>query len=498
MNMTRHTYNHAYILGLSFISALGGYLFGFDFAVISGALPFLQQQFGLNAYWQGLATGSLALGAIMGCLIAGAFSDRYGRRKGLLLAAAIFGLSSLAMAFAPGRDFFISARCMAGLGVGMASMLSPMYIAEVSPAPLRGRMVAINQLTVVTGILVTSIVNYSLRHQGQDAWRWMFGLGLAPSVLFFIGAWWLPESPRWLVQAGRVDQAANLLEKIGGPVFARETLGLIRGSVGPGTGTSRVGIAAMAGRSGAGGSGTGGSRSGRSQPRYGDVFQKAVLPAVLVGIGLAVFQQFCGINVVFNYTPRIFSSIGVPQDGQLLQTVFIGGVNLVFTLLAMLLVDKLGRKPLMLFGAGALAVLYIIVARLLAAGSASVSWYLLAAIGTYALSLAPVTWVLISEIFPNAVRAVATSVAVLSLWAAYFILVFSFPILFDWLKDSTFYIYSGICMLGFAFVLLFVRETRGRTLEEVEGIMAGGISGGIRRGRRYGGDGGAWRGLAES
>jgi sugar porter (SP) family MFS transporter len=276
----------------------------------------------------------------------------------------------------------------------------------------------------------------------------MFGLGLVPSALFFIGAWWLPESPRWLVQAGRVDQAASLLERIGDPVFARETLVLIRSSVGP--------------------------QTGRSRPRYADVFQKAVLPAVLVGIGLAVFQQFCGINVVFNYTPRIFSSIGVPQDGQLLQTVFIGGVNLVFTLLAMLLVDKLGRKPLMLFGAGALAILYIIVARLLAAGSASVSWYLLAAIGTYALSLAPVTWVLISEIFPNAVRAVATSVAVLSLWAAYFILVFSFPILFDWLKDSTFYIYSGICMLGFAFVLLFVRETRGRTLEEVEGIMTGG------------------------
>jgi len=459
MNMTRYKYNHTYILGLSFISALGGYLFGFDFAVISGALPFLQQKFGLNAYWQGLATGSLALGAILGCLIAGSFSDRYGRRRGLLLAAAVFGLSSLAMALSPGRDFFICARCMAGLGVGMASMLSPMYIAEVSPAPLRGRMVAINQLTVVTGILITNIVNYSLRHQGQEAWRWMFGLGLAPSTLFFIGAWWLPESPRWLVQAGRVDEAVNLLEKIGGPAFAQETLILVRHSVGMDTGSSRDGIAVFA---------------GRSRPRYADVFQKAVLPAVLVGIGLAVFQQFCGINVVFNYTPRIFSSIGVPQDGQLLQTVFIGGVNLVFTLLAMLLVDKLGRKPLMLFGAGALAVLYIIVARLLAAGSAGVSWYLLAAIGTYALSLAPVTWVLISEIFPNAVRAVATSIAVLSLWAAYFILVFSFPILFDRLKDSSFYIYSAICLLGFAFVLLFVKETRGRTLEELEDVMAGG------------------------
>ena len=442
--MPRHTFNNAYILGLSFISALGGYLFGFDFAVISGALPFLQKQFGLDAYWEGFATGSLALGAIAGCLIAGALSDRYGRRKGLLLSAAIFGLSSLAMSLAPGRNFFIGARCMAGIGVGMASMLSPMYIAEIAPAPLRGRMVAINQLTVVTGILITNLVNYNLRHSGQEAWRWMFGLGVIPSALFFAGALWLPESPRWLVKAGRADRASAVFEKIGGRAYALETLALIQRSVGS-----------------------------PARARYSDVFRKAALPAVLVGIGLAVFQQLCGINVVFNYTPRIFSSIGVPQDGQLLQTVFIGGVNLLFTLIAMLLVDKVGRKPLMLFGAGGLGVLYIIVVRLLAAGSASVSWYLLAAIGVYALSLAPVTWVLISEIFPNKVRGAATSIAVLSLWAAYFILVFTFPILFEHLKDSTFYIYSGICCLGLIFVALTVKETKGKTLEELEGVMSG-------------------------
>src|SRR6185312_15745075 len=206
--------------------------------------------------------------------------------------------------------------------------------------------------------------------------------------------------------------------------------------------------------------------------RYADVFQKAVLPAVLVGIGLAVFQQLCGINVVFNYTTLIFRSIGVPQDGQLMQTIFIGAVNLVFTLLAMLLVDRLGRKPLMLAGAGGLAVLYLIVVRMLAAGSTQVSWFLLGAIGVYAMSLAPVTWVLISEIFPNKVRSAATTVAVLSLWAAYFILVFTFPILFDKLKDSTFYIYAGICILGFLFILFKVKETRGKTLEEMEGFFA--------------------------
>lgn len=440
--MKHSSFNATYILGISFISALGGYLFGFDFAVIAGALPFLQQQFGLDAYWEGFATGSLALGAIIGCVIAGAMADKYGRKKGLLLASAIFGISSLAMAIAPDRNIFIAFRFVAGIGVGMASMLSPMYIAEVAPAHLRGRMVAINQLTIVTGILVTNLVNYTLRNQGPDAWRWMFGLGVIPSLLFFIGALWLPESPRWLIKVGRSADARTVLNRIGGTDFASESLSVIEGSM---TGSQRL--------------------------SYTDIFRKAVLPAVVVGIILAVFQQFCGINVVFNYTPRIFKSIGVSQDGQLLQTVFIGGVNLVFTILAMVLVDKLGRKPLMLIGAGGLTILYIIVVRMLASGSEHVSWYLLAAIGTYAMSLAPVTWVLIAEIFPNKIRSAATSFAVLCLWAAYFILVFTFPILFERLKDSTFYIYAGICLLGFVFIWRNVRETKGKTLEELEGVM---------------------------
>jgi len=440
--MKHSSFNGAYILGISFISALGGYLFGFDFAVISGALPFLQKQFGLDAYWEGFATGSLALGAIIGCIIAGSMADKYGRKRGLLLASAIFGISSLAMAVAPDRNIFIGFRFVAGIGVGMASMLSPMYIAEVAPAHLRGRMVAINQLTIVTGILVTNLVNYTLRNHGEDAWRWMFGLGVIPSLLFFIGAMWLPESPRWLVKAGRSQEAGAVLNKIGGDAFAAESLSVIEGSL---TGTEKT--------------------------NFADIFRKAALPAVVIGIILAVFQQFCGINVVFNYTPRIFESIGVSQDGQLLQTVFIGGVNLVFTILAMLLVDKLGRKPLMLIGAGGLTILYIIVVRMLASGSEQVSWYLLAAIGTYAMSLAPVTWVLIAEIFPNKIRSAATSFAVLCLWAAYFILVFTFPILFDRLKDSTFYIYAGICLLGFLFIWKNVKETKGKTLEELEGVM---------------------------
>ncbi len=435
-------YNSAYIIRISSISALGGYLFGFDFAVISGALPFLQQQFGLDAYWEGFATGSLALGAIIGCLFAGKLSDKFGRKRGLLVAAALFFLSSLFMAFSPNKGIFISSRFIAGIGVGMASMLSPMYIAEIAPAALRGRMVAINQLTIVIGILITNVVNYSLRNYGDDAWRWMFGLGTIPSGLFFIGALSLPESPRWLVSVSRVDEALAILKKIGNDNFANETLSAIKKAD---TGIVKQG--------------------------FGAAFKKAVLPAVLIGIGLAVFQQFCGINVVFNYTPRIFESIGVSQDDQLLQTVFIGVVNLVFTLLAMMLVDKLGRKPLMLIGSAGLCILYIVVVQMLAAGSTTVSWFLLSAIGVYAMSLAPVTWVLISEIFPNKVRSVAISIAVISLWAAYFILVFTFPILFEKLGDKTFYIYSAICLIGFVFVILKVKETKGKTLEEMEMVF---------------------------
>lgn len=438
----KHSYKTGYILGISFVSALGGYLFGFDFAVISGALPYLQHHFLLDAYWEGFATGSLALGAIVGCMVAGSVSDKYGRKPGLLVAAAIFALSSLAMAFSFSRDAFIGARFCAGIGVGMASMLSPMYIAEISPAHIRGRMVAINQLTIVLGILITNLINYTLRNYGDDAWRWMFGLGFIPSALFFAGALWLPESPRWLIKAGKNAQATSVLGKIGDAGFVNESVNNITKSL-----------------------------SGAVKARYTDIFKKGVLPAVLVGIGLAVFQQLCGINTVFNYAPKIFESIGASQDDQLLQTVFIGGVNLVFTIIAMLQVDKLGRKPLMLIGAGGLAITYVIIVTLLKAGSPFVSWFLFASIGIYAMSLAPVTWVLISEIFPNKVRGEATAVAVISLWAAYFILVFTFPVLFEKLQEKSFYIYSAICVLGLVFVWRKVKETKGKTLEELENVM---------------------------
>lgn len=443
MTNGRQQYNSTYILALSFISALGGYLFGFDFAVISGALPFLKHQFNLDEYWEGFATGSLALGAIVGCIAAGKIADKKGRRPGLLIAASVFGISSLFMAFAPDRNLFIASRFVAGIGVGMASMLSPLYIAEIAPAAYRGRMVAINQLTIVLGILITNLVNYTLRNAGDDAWRWMFGLGAVPSVLFFIGVLWLPESPRWLAQVNKLQKAAEILKKIGGTDFSDTTIAEMQRSV-----------------------------QSVNKVKFSAVFEKNVLPAVLIGMGLAIFQQLCGINVVFNYTATLFESIGASKDDQLLQTVFIGGVNLVFTLLAMVLVDKIGRKPLMLFGAGGLAFLYLFISYLLGTKSALVSPFLLAAIGVYALTLAPVTWVLISEIFPNKVRGTATSIAVLTLWLAYFILTFTFPVLYNRLQEKTFYVYAVICVIGFIFILKKIKETKGRTLEELETVFS--------------------------
>jgi SP family xylose:H+ symportor-like MFS transporter len=434
-------YNNAYILGISFISALGGYLFGFDFAVIAGALPFLRHEFGLTAWWEGFLTGSLALGCVVGCIIAGAQSEKYGRKPGLLTAALLFAASSIGMAMANTLPVFIAMRFAAGIGVGMASMLSPLYIAEISPAAVRGRNVAINQLTIVIGILVTNLVNYLLADTGDNAWRWMFGLGAVPSALFLLGVVWLPETPRWLMKAGRDSQGIKILQKIGDESYVQESVQSIKASL-----------------------------QGRNlDAGYGSVFHKAVLPAVLVGIGLAVFQQFCGINVVFNFTTTIFESVGFDRDDQLKQTVFIGIVNLLFTLLAMWQVDRLGRKPLMLTGAAALAVFYIISALLLQQRSSAAAWSLLAAIGTYAMSLAPVTWVLISEIFPNKVRGAATSVAVISLWLAYALLVFTFPVLAAYMGTYTpFYIYAGICVLGFVFIKIKVKETKGKTLEEIE------------------------------
>jgi MFS transporter, SP family, xylose:H+ symportor len=440
-------YNSKYVMAISFVSALGGYLFGFDFAVISGALPFLKQAFGLTPVWEGFVTGSLALGCIIGCLMAGSIAEKYGRRPGLMLAAIIFAGSALAMAFASSLTIFIAMRLMAGIGVGMASLLSPLYIAEISPTAVRGRNVAINQLTIVVGILLTNLINYFLAGHGVNAWRWMFGLGFVPSFFFFIGVLWLPESPRWLIKAGREDEAQKVLHKIGNDRYATGLFNDIKNSL---TGQKKGTWRALLGRN--------------------------VWPAVTIGIGLAVFQQLCGINIVFNYTSTIFASVGANLDRQLFETIAIGFVNLLFTIVAMWQVEKLGRRPLMLIGSLGLGILYILLswALYMQLNTGWISLIVLLSIAVYATSLAPVTWVLISEIFPNRIRGHASSVAIVSLWAAYFILVFTFPLLVSFLGTyGPFYLYAVICLIGFFFIKSKVRETKGRSLEEMDEVMVG-------------------------
>lgn len=441
--MSQH-YRLGYIFVISLISALGGYLFGFDFAVISGALPFLKTTFGLTTFQEGFTTASLAIGCIAGCIAAGKLSEKKGRRYALQLAALIFTVSSLSMAVSASISWFIVSRFFAGTAVGMASVLSPMYIAEIAPAHLRGRMVSLNQFAIVIGILFTNVINYFLSASGEDSWRWMFGSGAIPSLLFLGGIFFLPESPLWLITAGRQQKAMAVLNKIGDASYAQRAMAQMLKT----------------------------SASTQHQP-FSVLFGKRFIKPVMAGAFLALFQQFCGINVVFNYTTTIFESIGLDKNDQLMQTVFTGSVNLVFTFVAIGLVDKVGRKPLMLAGAVALAVLYVVIAQALNAASPYSSVVLLAAIGVYASTIAPTTWVLISEIFPGEIREQATSFSVVCLWAAYFILTFTFPVLAEMLGDigNTFYVYAVICGAGAVFIYYKVKETKGIALEDMGKIF---------------------------
>lgn len=437
-------YNYRYILLISFISALGGYLFGFDFAVISGALPFLKTEFNLNAFLEGFTTACLAIGCIAGCIVAGKISEKKGRRFALKIAAVIFTVSSLCMAVSPQLSYFNVSRFFAGTAVGMASVLSPMYIAEISPASVRGRMVSLNQFAIVTGILFTNIINYFLGTGGDDAWRWMFASGAIPSVLFFAGILILPESPYWLANNGHTEKAMRVLNKIGNPAYAEYAMNEIRK---PAVVSNKI--------------------------PFSLIFSPRFIKPVMAGAGLAIFQQFCGINVVFNYNTTIFESLGLNKNDQLMQTVFTGAVNMAFTFVAMALVDRIGRKPLMLAGACGLAILYIFIAQALHAGSMYSAVALLAAIGVYASTIAPVTWVLISEIFPGDIREQATSFSVVCLWTAYFVLTFTFPVLAEMMGDiaNTFYIYAAVCVAGALFIRYKISETKGVSLGDMNKLF---------------------------
>lgn len=455
----RVTFNSSYIWVVSLVGALGGLLFGYDWVVIGGAKPFYEKFFNLSeASQQGWAMSCALIGCLMGALVSGSLSDRFGRKPLLIVAALVFTVSSVGTGMASTFMAFVTWRIVGGSAIGLASSLSPMYIAEVAPAQLRGKLVSLNQLTIVIGILLAQVVNWMIARpvpagataqqilhswNGQIGWRWMFGVTAIPSILFFVAMFLVPESPRWLAKNGLPEKARGVLARIGGQVYSTHALEEIEATL-----------------------------HGDSQKAdFGALLEPKMMKVLLLGVSLAVLQQWCGINVIFNYAEEVFSAAGYQVSDILFNIVVTGAVNLVFTFVAIATVDKLGRRVLMLTGSAGLAIIYTLLGGFYYAHSRGVHMLslVIAAIGCYAMSLAPVTWVVISEIFPTRIRGRAVSVAVTALWVASFILTYTFPLMNRGLGAAkTFWIYAGICVAGFIFIKARLPETKGKTLEEIE------------------------------
>jgi sugar porter (SP) family MFS transporter len=453
-------YNLGYIWLISAVAAMGGLLFGWDWVVVGGAKPFFQRYFDLTSEAQiGWANSCALIGCLVGSLIAGALSDRFGRRRLLIVAALLFAVTSLGNALAQSFSIFIAWRMLGGVAIGLASSLSPMYISEVAPARMRGKLVSLNQLTIVVGILLAQVINWCLVRNlpqgatdefikdswfGQQGWRWMFGLTAAPSLLFLLGMFFVPESPRWLAKYGRPERARGILTRIGGQAYADAAIAEIQTTL---------------------------SKEEIAHVRFTDLLDPRLRKVLVLGVVLAVFQQWCGINVIFNYAEEIFRAAGYDISSVLKNIAWTGSVNMLFTFVALGTVDRAGRRPLMLFGAAGLAVIYTAMGVCYGNGlqGLPVLLLVLAAIGVYAMSLAPVTWVVISEIFPNRIRGAAMSVAVTALWIACFILTYTFPMLNATLGSArTFWLYAAICVVGFVFIFFKLPETNGKTLEAIE------------------------------
>ena len=449
-----------YIWGIAVVAALGGLLFGYDWVVIGGARQFYEVYFHLtSAQLVGWANSCALVGCLIGSLAAGTLADRFGRRRILLAAAVLFAISSVLTGWAWTFSWFICWRVLGGVAIGLSSNVSPLYIAEISPAAHRGRLVSLNQFAIVVGILLAQIVNWRIArpvHSGLSAevllhtwnvqygWRWMFTAVAVPALIFTVASLFIPESPRWLCGIGHTREAGSILERIGGPEYARAEL---------------AGIEAV-------------QRSGATLTKSS--WRELLLPTyrkiLLVGIALAALQQWTGINILFNYAAEVYRSAGYGANDIFLNIVITGAINLVFTVLAMALVDRLGRRLLMLAGCIGIGVSHLLCAWAYHAqwrGSA-VLILTLSAIACYALTLAPVTWVLIAEIFPSRIRSHGISIAVSALWIASFLLTYTFPLLNQMEGTAGIFLtYGVICLIGFVFVAAFVAETKGRTLEQI-------------------------------
>lgn len=456
-------FRRAYIWGVASAAALGGLLFGYDWVVIGGAKPFYEVYFHLDSQrLVGWANSCALLGCLLGSFVAGWLSDHTGRKKLLLVSGLLFAVSSVLTGWAHSFHAFITWRIVGGLAIGLASNVSPTYIAEMSPARWRGRLISLNQFSIVTGILAAQIADWMIAQQvpenatrtyieaswnAQYGWRWMFSAVAFPAVIFFVVSMFIPESPRWLATKARDAQALHVLRRIGGAAYAERELTQIRASL---------------------------HAENQQSARWTELFAPQLRRVLAIGVGLAVLQQWCGINVLFNYAEEVYRSAGYGISGVLFNIIVTGSINLLFTVLAMALVDRFGRRALMLFGCFGVGMAHLLAglayhARL---QGTAVLMLTLCAIACYAVSLAPVIWVLIAEIFPNHVRSLGVAASVSSLWAAGFMLTYTFPILHSTIGMSgTFFVYSGVCFLGAILVFRWVPETNGRSLEEIQATL---------------------------
>ncbi|HYW46395.1 MAG TPA: sugar porter family MFS transporter [Bryobacteraceae bacterium] len=437
-----------YTYRIAAVAALGGLLFGFDTAIINGAIVFLKRQFAWTEVQTEVAASSLLLGCVLGASLAGALSDWLGRRRLLLAAAALFGLSSLATAIPHTLAQFCAARIAAGLAIGVASMLCPLYIAEISPAAIRGRLVSLNQLAIVSGILISYLIGWSLSGIGPDSWRWMFASAAAPSVLFFAALFFVPESPRWLVKEARRNEALQVLADVGEAQPA-ERADEIEAAIALETG------------------------------RFSDLLQPRMRRLLWIGITLAVLQQVTGINTIIYYGSIIFTEHAGARSAAaaLWANVIIGSTNLVCTIAALFLIDTLGRKSLLMIASAGMGVSLAALGILMRADPSATTPILiliLCYVAFFSTGMGPGVWVVLSEIFPTSIRGRAMSIATISLWIACMLITLTFLSLAKAISISgAFWVYGVMCAATLVFLHKFTVETKGKTLEQIEKEWSG-------------------------
>lgn len=436
-----------YLLKVTMIGALGGLLFGYDTAVISGAIGFLETKFSLDVNQKGFAVSSAIFGCILGVAVSGNLADKVGRKNSLLLTALLFLISAIASAIAYSYIFFVVARIIGGIGVGAASMLSPLYISEISPANKRGTLVTLYQLAIVLGINIVFFFNYKVAQYSTEAWnvdfgwRYMVGSEVVPAMLFFIALLIVPESPRWLLKKGREEEALNVLTKVNTEEQAIKVL-------------QDIDLALK-----------------KEKGTFKELFEPGLRMAMLIGIILALFSQITGINSIMYYAPEILKSAGFGVDSALMQTVIIGVVNTIFTFVAIKYIDDLGRRTLLLWGASGMALCLFGIGLLYQLAFTDGPWLLiliLGFVGCFAMSLGPIPWVIISEIFPTKMRGTAMSLAIVVLWVGVVIISQFTPVLLKMGESITFWIFMINAILFLIFTVRFIPETKGKTLEEIE------------------------------